>query len=77
MCESYLVQMSLAVDVFLVSYSVRLAMDYVEEFVLCLQICRGVTVIDLLFYNKKFMLMKYLDIQGFPTVHACNLLTVL
>ena len=36
-----LFRMSLAVDVRCVPYSERLAMDYVEGFMLCLQVCRG------------------------------------
>jgi len=41
MCESYAVQLRQAVDVLVVPCSVRLAMGYVGECVLCLQVHRG------------------------------------
>ena len=55
-----LFRMSLDMDVSCATYSVRLAMDHVEGFVLCLQVRRGFGVIDLLFSNQYFMLMEYL-----------------
>jgi len=47
MCELYAVRLRPAVDVLAVSYSVRLAVGYVGECVLCLQVHEGVTVINL------------------------------
>ena len=41
MCESYAVHLRLAVDVLVVPYRVRLAMGYVGECVMCLQVHRG------------------------------------
>jgi len=40
-CESYGVQLRPAVNVLVVPYSVRLAMDCVGECVLCLQVHKG------------------------------------
>jgi len=51
-----LFRMSLAMDVRCVTCSV----DHVERFVLCIQVHRGLAIINLLFSNQYLMFMEYL-----------------